>query len=156
MSGTQRLKKARTVAVAVASLAIAFGATGAAAEVPMQPKVAIHVDQDDPAVMNMALNNAVNIIRHYQAEGKEALVEIVTYGPGIAMLRSDVSPVASRVSDLGMQHDTLQFSVCLNTVQAIAQRTQKDVPLMEEAVVVPSGAVRLMELQYDGYTYLRP
>jgi intracellular sulfur oxidation DsrE/DsrF family protein len=120
------------------------------------PKVAIHVDEDDPATMNMALNNAVNIITHYQKLGQTATVEVVTYGPGLAMLRSDISPVASRISDLSMQHETMRFSACLNTVESIRQRTQKDVPLMDEAVTVPSGAVRLMELQYEGYAYLRP
>lgn len=120
------------------------------------PKVAIHVDQDDPATMNMALNNAVNIIGHYQALGQTATVEIVTYGPGLTMLRKDLSPVASRIADLSLQHETIRFSACLNTVESIRQRTQKDVPLLDEAETVPSGAVRLMELQYEGYAYLRP
>jgi intracellular sulfur oxidation DsrE/DsrF family protein len=149
----------RRALVAALGIGLAAGlvpAGMAAAEVPDVPKVAIHVDQDDPAVMNMALNNAVNIIKHYQAEGKTAVVEIVTYGPGLTMLRSDLSPVASRISDLSLQHETMTFSACLNTVEAIRQRTQKDVPLMPEASVVPSGAVRLMELQYAGYTYIRP
>lgn len=143
----------RTVLAGFAALALAampgFAQTNA-------PKVAIHVDEDDPATMNMALNNAVNIIRHYQGLGQTATVEIVTYGPGIAMLRSDVSPVASRIADLSMQHETMRFSVCLNTVESIRQRTQTDVPLLEEAVTVESGAVRLMELQFEGYAYLRP
>ncbi|GEM_PF-815559 len=120
------------------------------------PKVAIHVDQDDQATMNMALNNAVNIISHYQQLGQTATVEIVTYGPGLAMLRSDISPVASRVGDLALEHESLRFSACLNTVESIKQKTNKDVPLLDDAVVVPSGAVRLMELQYEGYAYLRP
>lgn len=120
------------------------------------PKVAIHVDQNDEATMNMALNNAVNIIRHYEQQGQTATVEIVTYGPGLAMLRSDISPVASRIEDLALQHETLTFSACLNTVESIKQKTQKDVPLLEEASTVPSGAVRLMQLQYEGYAYLRP
>lgn len=133
--------------------AVAFAPLTALAD---GPKVAIHVDEDNPATMNMALNNAVNIISHYAREGKTATVEIVTYGPGITMLRSDLSPVADRVSDMSMSHDNLTFSVCLNTVQSIVQRTNTEVPLMPEANVVPSGAVRLMELQYDGYAYLRP
>ena len=120
------------------------------------PKVAIHVDEDNPATMNMALNNAANIIRHYAALGQTATVEIVTYGPGLTMLREDLSPVASRISDMAMSHETLTFSACLNTVQSIQQRTNADVPLLPEATTVPSGAVRLMELQYDGYAYLRP
>jgi intracellular sulfur oxidation DsrE/DsrF family protein len=120
------------------------------------PKVAIHVDEDNPATMNMALNNAVNIISHYAAQGQTATVEIVTYGPGLTMLREGLSPVADRISDLSMSHETISFSACLNTVASIQQRTNADVPLLPEANVVPSGAVRLMELQFEGYAYLRP
>ncbi len=131
-------------------------APAAGAAVGRVPKVAIHVDQDDPAVFSMALNNAANILQHYQSLGQVAEVEVVTYGPGITMLRSDLSPVATRIQDMSMMHDTVRFSACLNTVEAIRERTQKDVPLLEEATTVPSGAVRLMELQYEGYAYLRP
>ena len=31
--------------------------------------VAIHVDQNDPKVMNMALNNAVNVSKFYESAG---------------------------------------------------------------------------------------
>lgn len=119
-------------------------------------KVAIHVDEENVSTMNMALNNAVNILKHYQAKGETATVEIVTYGPGLHMLRADTSPVRDRIAMLALEYETLTFSACLNTVQAMEQQSQKDVPLIEEATVVPSGAVQLMELQYQGYAYLRP
>lgn len=32
----------------------------------------------------------------------------------------------------------------------------KEIPLLEEATVVPSGVVRLAELQEQGYTCVRP
>lgn len=139
----------RGLAVVALSLApaIAFAETA---------KVAIHVNEENVSTMNMALNNAANIIKHYEDLGQEVVVEIVTYGPGLHMLRADTSPVAMRVSDMGMMHENLSFSACLNTVQAMQQSTQTDISLLDEAVVVPSGAVRLMELQYQGYAYLRP
>lgn len=120
------------------------------------PKVAIHVDEANVSTMNMALNNAVNILKHYAGKGETATIEIVTYGPGLHMLRADTSPVKDRIAQLALEYDSLSFSACLNTVQAMEQQSQSDVPLIEEATVVPSGAVRLMELQYDGYAYLRP
>ena len=119
-------------------------------------KVAIHVDEESIRTMTMALNNAANIIKHYEDLGQEVTVEIVTYGPGLHMLRQDTSPVADRISQMGLMHENLSFSACLNTVQNMQQRSQTEIPLMPEAVVVPSGAVRLMELQYEGYAYLRP
>jgi intracellular sulfur oxidation DsrE/DsrF family protein len=35
-------------------------------------------------------------------------------------------------------------------------KSGQPVPLMSEAVVVPSGVVRLIELQEEGYAYVRP
>jgi len=38
----------------------------------------------------------------------------------------------------------------------MAKQEAKDVPLLSEARVVPSGVVRLMELQSEGYAYIHP
>jgi intracellular sulfur oxidation DsrE/DsrF family protein len=57
---------------------------------------------------------------------------------------------------MALEMENISFSACLNTVEAMKQKSQKDVPLISEASVVPSGAVRLMELQQEGYAYLRP
>jgi len=138
----------------MAAAALMLGAHLAYAETPN--KVAIHVDEESIQTMNMALNNAQNIAAHYEAQGEEVIIEIVTYGPGLHMLRSDTSPVAQRISVMALEMDNISFSACLNTVEAMKQKSQKDVPLLSEAVVVPSGAVRLMELQQQGYSYLRP
>ncbi len=119
-------------------------------------KVAIHVDEDNVKTMNMALNNAKNISKYYTSKNQDVIIEIVTYGPGLHMLRSDTSPVKDRISTMALEYDNITFSACLNTVQAMKQKLQKDVPLVNEAQVVDSGAVRLMELQFDGYAYLRP
>ena len=137
-----------------ALLALVLGAQLALAEA--QHKVAIHVDEENVSTMNMALNNAANIAKHYGDLGEEVVIEIVTYGPGLHMLRADTSPVKDRIATMSLEMDNISFSACLNTVQAMEQKSQKDVPLISEATVVPSGAVRLMELQKDGYAYLRP
>lgn len=140
----------------LAAVALAIGCAVAPAWAEPAAKVAIHVDEDSVRSMNMALNNAANIEKYYGDKGEEVVVEIVTYGPGLTMLREDISPVKDRIAEMALQYDNLTFSACLNTVEAIKQKTQADVPLIEEASVVPSGAVRLMELQQQGYSYLRP
>lgn len=139
--------------------AVGFAVALAVAPVAAQADtvhVAIHVDEENVSTMNMALNNAANIISYYESQGQEAVVEIVTYGPGLHMLRADTSPVAARIASMAMTHENLSFSACLNTVQAMQQRMETELTLLPEATVVPSGAVRLMELQFQGYAYLRP
>jgi len=118
--------------------------------------VAIHVDENDPQVMNMALNNAKNVAAYYESQGDEVVIEMVTYGPGLHMLRADTSPVRDRITEMGMAMDNLTFSACGNTHRAMSARAGADVELMEEAQVVPSGVVRLIELQEQGYAYVRP
>lgn len=43
-------------------------------------RVAIHVNENDPKKMNLALNNAANIYKYYNAKGEKVMVRIVTYG----------------------------------------------------------------------------
>ena len=69
-------------------LSIAFAAPALAADGKTH-RIAIQVDQNDPQVMNMALNNATNVIEHYRAKNEDVNVEIVAYGPGMHMLRAD-------------------------------------------------------------------
>ena len=76
-----------------AALSIALAASALAADGKTH-RVAIQVDQNDPAVMNMVLNNATNVIEYYRGKNEDVDVEIVAYGPGMHMLRADTSPVA--------------------------------------------------------------
>ncbi len=119
-------------------------------------KVAIQVDQNDKAVMDLALNNAKNIIDHYKSKGENVAIEIVTYGPGLHMLRRDTSPVKDRISVLSLENPSMVFAACGKTQANQSKAENKQVELIDEASVTPSGVVRLMELQQQGYAYIRP
>ena len=97
--------------------------------------------------MNLALNHAKNIAEHYKRKGETALIEIVTYGPGLHMLRADTSPVKDRIGPMALENPDLKFIACGNTQANQSKAEGKEVPLIGEATVMPSGAVRLMELQ---------
>lgn len=118
--------------------------------------VAIQVSVNDPAVMNLALNNAVNVAQDYGAKGEEVEIEIVTYGPGLHMLRDDTSPVKARLKSIGQSMPNVAFAACGNTRKAMQKAEGKEIPLVSQAKVVPAGVVRLMELQEQGWAYIRP
>jgi intracellular sulfur oxidation DsrE/DsrF family protein len=121
-------------------------------------RVSIQVDQNDPQVMNLALNNATNVIEYYRAKNEDVEVDIVTYGPGLHMLRDDTSPVKDRIKRLKELAfpGKIQFSACNNTKQNMEKTEGKSVPIISDATIVPSGVVRLMELQEQGWSYVRP
>jgi len=121
-------------------------------------RLVIQVDQNDPAVMNLALNNATNVIEYYRAKGEDVDLDVVTYGPGLHMLRADTSPVQDRIKTLKeiAFPGKIQFSACNNTKEGMEKKEGHPINVMSEAVIVPSGVVRLMELQEAGWSYLRP
>src|SRR5690348_18281805 len=99
------------------AIALAYGpivSCGCAAQESKPHRVAIQVNQNDPAVMNLALNNAKNIIEHYRAKHEDAEVEIVAYGPGLHMLRDDTSPVKDRIKQMADANlpSKITFSAC--------------------------------------------
>jgi uncharacterized protein len=119
-------------------------------------KVAIQVSQNDKAAMDVALNNVRNITEYYKQKGETVAIEVVTYGPGLHMLRSDTSPVKDRIAPMALENPSVTFIACGNTQMNQSKAEGKPVALVSEAKVVPSGVVRLMELQKQGYAYIRP
>ena len=130
-------------------------ATSAFAEGVMH-RVAVHVDQNDPQVMNMALNNVANLSSYYEAQGDTVMVEVVAYGPGLNMFIPGKSPVEDRISAMSLGMDNLTFVACGNTLAAMEKKAGSKISLMDEAGVVPSGVVRLIELQENDYAYIKP
>ncbi|MEM8950173.1 MAG: DsrE family protein [Pseudomonadota bacterium] len=119
-------------------------------------RVAIHVDENDPARMNMALNNAANIYKYYDEKGEAVEVRLVANGPGLHMFREDTSPVKERIAAMSLEHEGLTFAACGNTHRAMSSKAGSDITLISEAEMIQSGVVELIELQGDGWAYIRP
>ena len=119
-------------------------------------RLAVQVDVNDPAVMNLALNNVSNAAQHYSALGQKIEIELVAFGPGLHMLRDDTSPVKARIKSMSEAMPNLTFAACGNTRENMTRAEAKDIPIISEAKVVKAGVVRLMELQERGWSYLRP
>lgn len=119
-------------------------------------KIAFHVDENDPQVMNMALNNVQNVAAYYAEQGDSVVIEVVAYGPGLQMYVAETSPVKARISTLALEMDNISFAACGNTLSKMSEKAGHEVALVEEATVVPSGVVRLVELQEEGFSYIRP
>jgi intracellular sulfur oxidation DsrE/DsrF family protein len=119
-------------------------------------RLVVQVDVNDPAVMNLALNNVSNVAKHYSEIGQKIEIEVVAFGPGLHMLRDDTSPVKARIKSMSETMPQLAFSACGNTRENMTKTEAKEIPLVAQAKVVNAGVVRLMELQERGWSYLRP
>jgi hypothetical protein len=134
-------------AAAALGLAAAFP-IGLAQSAATRNRVVMQVSDDDPTKWNLALNNARNLQAALGAVNVD--VEIVAYGPGIGMLKSD-SVVGSRISEaLGAG---VKVVACQNTMHG--QKLAKD-DMLGGIGYVGAGVVEIMQRQQQGWAYLRP
>lgn len=114
-------------------------------------KVVIQVSSANPGIQKLAINNAVNLLKGLGMDN--VVVEVVAYGPGLTIMTKK-SKQGPRISSLAMQG--IKFSACGNTIRAFTKKHGKAPVLTEGVKVVPSGVVRVMELQEKGYAYIKP
>jgi intracellular sulfur oxidation DsrE/DsrF family protein len=119
-------------------------------------RLILQVNSNEPAMMNLALNNASNVVQYYKDLGEKVSIEVVTFGPGLHMLRDDTSPVKARIEVLALSSPEISFKACGNTRENMSKVEGKEIPLISEAQIVKSGVVRVMELQEQGWTYVKP
>jgi len=119
-------------------------------------RLILQVNSNEAAMMNLALNNASNVVQYYKDLGEKVSIEVVTFGPGLHMLRDDTSPVKARIEALALRSPEISFKACGNTRENMSKVEGKEIPLISQAEIVKSGVVRVMELQEHGWTYVKP
>ena len=141
------MNRALTALVACFAIILAVPA-GAADPATKQMRVVMQISENQPAVWNLALNNIRNVQKELGA--KNVGVEVVAYGPGLAMIRDD-STAANRVQEA--MATGVRFVACRNTME-----NQK----ITEAQMLPgigyaqAGVIEIISKQMEGYAYLRP
>jgi uncharacterized protein len=122
----------------------------------MRHRVVLQISEDDPKTMNVALNNAENLTDYYESRGESVQIEFVAYGPGLAMMRSDISPVKERLEHISGTMKNITFAGCGNTLRKASKMEGKKISLLPQVHVVPTGIVRIVQLQEEGWSYVRP
>jgi intracellular sulfur oxidation DsrE/DsrF family protein len=119
-------------------------------------RLILQVNTNDAAAMNLALNNAANVTEYYKEAGEKVKIEVIAFGPGLHMLRDDTSPVKARIETMALSTPEVSFKACGNTQQNMHKAENKDIKLIPQAQVVPSGVVRVMQLEEKGWSYVKP
>ena len=148
MNPTSRRFFALTAGLAAAGAVLPATSSAAAAAGPQKNKVVFQVSDAEPAKWNLTLNN----VRNFQTElpDDESDLEVVVYGPGIAMLKGD-SPIAHRVAEA--LKNGVKVVACENTMRN-AKLVYAD--MLPSIGYVPAGVVELVKKQQQGYAYIRP
>ena len=115
---------------------------------PVLHRVVIQVSDADPGKWKLALSNARNVQQDLGA--KNVQIEIVAYGPGIDMLKSESEAEPGVVQAMT---DGVKVVACENTMR---NRKLKREDMQGGIGYVGAGVVEIMEKQRAGWSYIRP
>jgi uncharacterized protein len=144
------------IAVMAASLAVTLPIAHAQ-QVPLQDKpfaehkIVLQLSDNDPRKQALVISVANNLLKFYDPD--KVAVEVVAFGPGIDLLRSEN---ASRKQVESLIAQGVRFDVCLNTVDTIERETGKRPDIMPGATPVQVGVGQILFLTENGYTLVRP
>jgi len=130
-------------------------------------KVVYHADFADPRRFSAMLSNIHNMVSTYQSELKEYDVRIVFVSYGIRFVTQDKLTGTPFVEDTVLKQRRAELLGRLATLRdnegvklELCEITREAVHLPREKIIpgialVPSGVVRIAELQHQGYAYLK-
>jgi intracellular sulfur oxidation DsrE/DsrF family protein len=142
---------AMLVTLLVSLLSVSVAGLSGAAETSQGPhRVVMHLNSGDEKVQRGALNNIRNL---YQEVGREYLrVELVVHGAGLTLLTKKDSTLAPELAQLKTAYEA-EFTACSNTMKA---QGLTRVDLLDQVGRTVPAMVRLMELQEEGWAYIKP
>jgi uncharacterized protein len=114
-------------------------------------RIVLQLSDDDSKKQGLVLSVANNLIKAY---GPDSIaVEVVAFGPGIELLRTE-NANRTRVESLVAQG--VRFDVCVNTLDTIERETGKRPTIIPSATPVQVGVGQILSLTENGYTLVRP
>jgi len=117
----------------------------------VEHRLVLQLSDDDAKKQSLVISVAYNLLKFYGPD--KIAIEVVTFGPGIALLRAD-SPNRKFVDSLVAQG--VQFDLCMNTVDTIKRETGHVPPFNPKARPVEAGVAQILALTEKGYTLVRP
>jgi uncharacterized protein len=114
-------------------------------------KIVLQLSDNDPGKERLVISVANNLIKKYDPD--KIAIEIVAFGPGIDLLRTD-NPNRKLVESLVAQG--VRVDICLNTVETVERQTGKRPDYIPAATPVQVGVAQILLLTENGYTLVRP
>ncbi len=116
----------------------------------MAYKAVFHIDLKDDHLFKLGLGNIANTLAAIDGTGGDFI--LLANGPGVAMLAGE------KVKENLEQIKTLltagvRFQVCNNALQKFNINAAD---VAEGVEIIPAGIIGLIDLQNDGFAYIKP
>ena len=114
-------------------------------------RIVLQLSDNDPKKQGLVISVAYNLLKLYDPD--KVAIEVVAFGPGIDLLRTESS---NRKLVESLIAQGVRFDVCLNTVDTVERETGKRPEIIPAATAVQVGVGQILHLTENGYTLVRP
>jgi uncharacterized protein len=114
-------------------------------------KIVLQLSDNDAKKQALVISVAYNLLKAYDPD--KVAIEVVAFGPGIDLLRTESS---NRKLVESLIAQGVRFDVCLNTVDTVERETGKRPEIIPAATAVQVGVGQILHLTENGYTLVRP
>src|SRR6202048_5510909 len=114
-------------------------------------RIVLQLSDNDPKKQSRVISVAYNLLKFYDPD--KVAIEVVAFGPGIALLRPE-NTNRKLVESLVAQG--VRFDICVNTVDTIERESGKRPEFISVATPVQVGVGQILALTENGYTLVRP
>jgi hypothetical protein len=114
-------------------------------------KIVLQLSDNDAKKQALVISVAYNLLKAYDPD--KVAIEVVAFGPGIDLLRTESS---NRKLVESLIAQGVRFDVCLNTVDTVERETGKRPDIIPAATPVQVGVGQILHLTENGYTLVRP
>jgi uncharacterized protein len=113
-------------------------------------KVVFHLDWNKEPRLIMAVKNIENLFKTIPPA--QCMVSVVANGKAVVLFRKDRA--TKYAADIDALHKKgVHFKICAN---AMANNKIKKADLLDACDVVPAGILEIMNLEHEGYAYIKP
>ena len=113
-------------------------------------KAVFHIDMDDEKALTIGLVNVTNLLKTIQSQPHDLVM--LFNGPAVnALIEKNCVNNATKIIEL--QKKAVSFKVCNHALTNFEIQQEELVPGCE---IVPAGIVTIIELQNEGYAYIKP
>ena len=146
------MKKPLSILFLLITLTMSYQIQAAEDDKPFaEERIVLQISDNDPSKQTLVLNVASNLVKHYGQDKVD--VEIVAFGPGLRLMFKD-NVNKGRIT--GLTSSGVRFAACGNTITKMTKILGHAPEINSNSTIVPGGAVRIIDLQNQGYKLLKP
>jgi len=117
-------------------------------------RLMLHVNSNDSMRFAVLLEEAEQLLETSARENRKVRIEILTNGPGLALLEQKESPHVKKLQRLANRYNNLSLLACERALRRYQARNGRPLQLIPEAGTVPSAMHEVIKRQQEGWSYI--